>query len=173
MKFRFERWEKTRSKGKWNYIFKYGVLFWGLGTAVLYSLFFSLFNKWCSFLEVLPLSIVLFPLGGIGYGVATWYSNEKVYHKLKNPQKTFDTIIDFISKMYKDAELVHGDVSAFNVLIHKNKPYIIDFGQGVLVEHPNSLEFLKRDIYNIVSYFKRLGVKADEIKIFEEITKKS
>jgi RIO kinase 1 len=92
---------------------------------------------------------------------------------LKNPQKTFDIIIDFISKMYKDAELVHGDVSAFNVLMHKNKPYIIDFGQGVLIEHPNSLEFLKRDIHNVVSYFKKLGVYADESKIFKEITKKS
>jgi len=93
--------------------------------------------------------------------------------ELENSKKTFETIIDYISKMYNKADLVHGDISAFNVLFHKNKPYIIDFGQGVLVEHPNSLEFLKRDIHNVVSYFKKLGVHADESKIFEEITKKT
>jgi RIO kinase 1 len=89
---------------------------------------------------------------------------------LKDPQKTFDIIIDFISKLYKKAELVHGDISAFNIIIHKNKPYIIDFGQGVLIEHPNSLEFLKRDVHNIVSYFKRLNVHSDENEIFKKIT---
>jgi RIO kinase 1 len=92
--------------------------------------------------------------------------------ELKNPQKTFDTIIGFISKMYKKADLVHGDISAYNILIHKNKPYIIDFGQGVLVDHPNSLEFLKRDIYNIVHFFKKYKINADENDIFNKIVKK-
>ena len=92
--------------------------------------------------------------------------------ELKNPKKTFEIIIDFISKMYKKAELVHGDLSAFNILFHKNKPYIIDFGQGVLIEHPNSLEFLKRDIQNVVRYFKRLNINSDVNEIFKEITKK-
>ena len=66
---------------------------------------------------------------------------------LENPKEIFDTLINFISKMYRKAELVHGDISAYNVLIHDNKPYLIDLGQGVLVEHPNALEFLKRDIH--------------------------
>jgi RIO kinase 1 len=92
---------------------------------------------------------------------------------LKDPKKTFDKIIEFISKMYKKAELVHGDVSAFNVIIFNNKPYLIDFGQGVVIEHPNSLEFLKRDIHNIANYFKRLNVHADENEIYKKITKNS
>lgn len=93
--------------------------------------------------------------------------------KLENPQKIFDTLIGFISKMYKKAELVHGDISAFNVLMYENKPYLIDLGQGVLIEHPNSLEFLRRDIHNTVSYFKKFNIQADEKKIFYKITKKS
>ncbi len=92
---------------------------------------------------------------------------------LKNPQKIFDTIIDFISRLYTKADLVHGDISAYNVLMHKNKPYLIDFGQGVLIEHPNSLEFLKRDIHNVVSYFKKLNISADENEIFKRVTKKT
>jgi RIO kinase 1 len=71
--------------------------------------------------------------------------------------------------MYKKAELVHGDISAFNVLIHKNKPYIIDLGQGILTEHPNALEYLKRDIKNIVRYFKKYNIRADENKIYKKI----
>ena len=88
---------------------------------------------------------------------------------LINPKKIFEELIDFISKMYKKAELVHGDISAFNVLIHKNKPYIIDLGQGILTEHPNALDFLKRDIKNIVRYFKKYNIQADENKIYKKI----
>lgn len=93
--------------------------------------------------------------------------------KIKNPEKIFDILIDFIIKMYQKAEIVHGDISAFNVLIHKNKPYLIDFGQGVLIKHPNALDFLKRDIHNIVGYFKKFNISADENEIFQSVTKKS
>ena len=89
---------------------------------------------------------------------------------LGNPSDIFDEIIDFIDKMYNKAELVHGDISAYNILIHKNKPYLIDLGQGVLTEHPNALDFLKRDIQNIVKYFKKYNIKADENKIYKKIT---
>jgi RIO kinase 1 len=91
---------------------------------------------------------------------------------LKNPKEIFDILIDFISKMYNKAKLVHGDFSAFNVLMHRNKPYIIDLGQGVLIEHPNALEYLKRDIHNLVNYFKKFNIQADENKIYNTITKK-
>lgn len=93
--------------------------------------------------------------------------------KIDNPEEIFKTLIGFISKMYKKANMVHGDISAYNVLMHKNKPYLIDFGQGVLLEHPNSDEFLKRDIHNIVSYFKKFGIQADEKKVYNNIIKKS
>jgi RIO kinase 1 len=92
--------------------------------------------------------------------------------KLDDPELIFNKLIDFISIMYKKAELVHSDMSAFNVLMHDSKPYLIDLGQGVLLEHPQAYEFLKRDIYNIVSYFKKFNIKADEKQIYMDITKK-
>jgi len=91
---------------------------------------------------------------------------------MKNPKEIFETLIDYISKMYKKAELVHGDMSAYNVLMYENQPYLIDLGQGVLVEHPNALEFLKRDINNLVRYFKKFNITADENEIFRNIIKK-
>ena len=92
--------------------------------------------------------------------------------KLKNPEKIFLTLIDFISKMYKKVDLVHSDMSPFNVLIYKDQPYIIDLGQGVLTEHHNAHDFLKRDIHNIVKFFKKYDIESDEKKIYNDITKK-
>jgi len=91
---------------------------------------------------------------------------------LDNPRDIFETLIDFVSKMYKKAELVHSDLSAFNVLIHRKHPYLIDLGQGVLLEHPQAQEFLKRDIHNIVNYFKKYNIRRDENVIYKNITKK-
>jgi RIO kinase 1 len=62
---------------------------------------------------------------------------------LRNPQKVFDEIMTFITRMYEE-QLVHADLSAFNILMFQHKPYIIDVGQAVLLDHPSSLEFLKR-----------------------------
>ena len=92
--------------------------------------------------------------------------------ELEKPEIVFEELIDFISKMYQKGRLVHGDISAFNVLMFRNKPYLIDLGQGVLIEHPNSYNFLKRDIHNIVSYFRKYNVKADESKIYKTVIKK-
>ena len=88
---------------------------------------------------------------------------------MKNPQEIFDTIINYIKVMYKKGKMVHSDLSAFNILIYRKKPYIIDLGQGVLLEHPRSLEFLKRDIYNIVRYFKKYDIQTDANKIYNKI----
>ena len=91
--------------------------------------------------------------------------------RMEDPKGTFDIIISFISMMYKKAKLVHSDMSAFNILIHNDQPYLIDFGQGMLLEHPNAHDFLKRDIHNIVQYFSKYGIKTEEKEIYKDITK--
>lgn len=89
---------------------------------------------------------------------------------LKNPKAVYDEIMTFITRMY-NADLVHADLSPFNILFYKNKSYIIDVGQAVLLEHPSSFEFLKRDIHNMVLYFEKYGIKKNEKTIFEKLTK--
>jgi RIO kinase 1 len=89
---------------------------------------------------------------------------------LKNPKKIFDQIIDIMKKLYKKADLVYGDMSAFNFLYYNDEIYLIDLGQAVLLDHPNSEEFLRRDIHNIISYFKKYKLKEDENKIYKKIT---
>ena len=56
--------------------------------------------------------------------------------------------------------------------MYKNQPYLIDIGQGVLLEHPFAHELLKRDIHNIVDYFKKYDIDADEEKIYNDIANK-
>jgi RIO kinase 1 len=53
----------------------------------------------------------------------------------------------------------------------RQKPYIIDVGQAVLLDHPTAMEFLKRDIHNIVQYFKKYEIKNNEQTIFEKLMK--
>jgi len=89
---------------------------------------------------------------------------------LKNPKKLYDTIIDFIQRMYQQAELIHADLSSYNILLHKEKPYIIDVGQAVILEHPQALSYLKRDIYNIAQFFKKYDIHTDENKLYTQIT---
>jgi RIO kinase 1 len=90
---------------------------------------------------------------------------------LRNPQKIYDEIIGFITRMYK-IKIVHADLSAFNILMFRQKPYIIDIGQGVLLDHPSSSEFLKRDIHNIVHYFKKYDIEGNEQELFENLVKR-
>jgi len=80
--------------------------------------------------------------------------------ELVNPKETFDKIIQLITQMYTKAELVHADLSAYNILVHQKKLYIIDLGQAVLLEHPESYEF------------KRYNIEADAQQIYTTIIKK-
>ncbi|MDH7508147.1 MAG: serine protein kinase RIO [Methanomassiliicoccales archaeon] len=78
---------------------------------------------------------------------------------LENPEEIYNLIIDYMMLAFQKAELVHGDLSEYNVLVHEGKPVIIDCGQAMVTDHPNALDYLKRDITNINEYFKSLCVK--------------
>ena len=79
-------------------------------------------------------------------------------------------IIESIQKLYK-AGIVHGDLSEFNILNYNEKPYFIDFSQGTSVKDPNSKELLRRDIENLVRFFKKYNYKIDKEKEISKILK--
>lgn len=72
---------------------------------------------------------------------------------IKNPQETFEKVVDQMRHLY-GCGIVHGDLSAYNILYWKREPYFIDFSHGVLKSHPRADDFLKRDVGNIVKFFK-------------------
>ncbi len=86
--------------------------------------------------------------------------------ELENPEKEYKTIVDEMKKMAK-ANIIHGDLSPFNILYY-NKPIIIDFSQGVKKNHPMAREFLERDVKTINKFFSKKGVNIDE-KLTEKL----
>ena len=74
-----------------------------------------------------------------------------------------------VRKLYK-ADLIHGDLSPFNILNFNGKPVLIDFSQATVVRTPNSEELLERDVRNLVHFFKKLGLKIEEEKVYKKIT---
>jgi len=87
------------------------------------------------------------------------YDFEPIYYKT----------IYFIELLYK-AGIVHADLSEYNIVLHKNEPYFLDFGQSVKKNHPNAMNFLLRDIKNVNKFFRSKGVKViEDYEIFEKI----
>ena len=89
----------------------------------------------------------------------------------ENPQEFFNSLIKQIKALYKE-DLIHGDLSSFNILNHEEKPYLIDFSQATLTKTPNSEELLQRDVNNLLRFFKKLGVKEEYEQVLKRITGK-
>ncbi|HEX6356968.1 MAG TPA: RIO1 family regulatory kinase/ATPase [Actinophytocola sp.] len=59
--------------------------------------------------------------------------------------------------------LAHGDLSAYNLLVHEGRLMLIDLPQIVdLVANPRGLEFLSRDVANVASWFHSKGLPEEE-----------
>lgn len=84
-------------------------------------------------------------------------------------EKLFDEILDNMKKLYQKAELVHADLSEYNIMLFKEKAYFIDMGQSVLIDHPMAMSYLDRDIKNVLRFFRKFGIKRDHEEIKAEI----
>jgi len=77
----------------------------------------------------------------------------------KNPEFLYRKLLEYVRRLYWKAELVHGDISEYNIMIWKGRPVLFDMAQAVLLSHPLAATFLKRDLQNLHRYFKKQGVK--------------
>ena len=73
-------------------------------------------------------------------------------------RKLYLECILMIRKLYKDAKLVHADLSEFNLLFHENSIVVIDVSQSVEHDHPRAIDFLRKDCCNINHFFRKNGV---------------
>jgi len=82
-------------------------------------------------------------------------------------ESDLDAILKDMRAMYR-AGLVHADISEYNIMLGP-VPYLIDFGQGVILGHPNAEGYLERDVSIILRYFERHGIRRDFGKTVEWI----
>ncbi len=80
----------------------------------------------------------------------------------------FEDIIENLKKLYRSAELVHADMSEYNIM-YLDRVYFIDMGQAVLKRHPMAEEYLARDVRNLTRFFAKFGVRVDAEELLEEI----
>ncbi|MEM3087895.1 MAG: serine protein kinase RIO, partial [Candidatus Bathyarchaeia archaeon] len=54
----------------------------------------------------------------------------------KKPNQTYNHILKYVKQLYQKADLVHGDLSEYNIMMWKNQPVIFDISQAVPSQHP-------------------------------------
>ncbi len=93
----------------------------------------------------------------------------------------FSRITGYMKILYEKGALVHADLSEFNILMDgyverdagateiEIEPVLIDMGQSMVSDHPNADAFFRRDVRNIVSFFKKLGLACSEDEIMQMV----
>jgi RIO kinase 1 len=78
----------------------------------------------------------------------------------------FDQLVDALALLTQQG-IVHGDLSAYNILATGERLVIIDLPQIVdLVGNPQGFEFLHRDVANVCGWFVARGLDVDPEEVF-------
>lgn len=81
----------------------------------------------------------------------------------------FDQLREALATMV-GAGIIHGDLSAYNLLAASERLVIIDLPQIVdLAGNTNALEFLMRDCANVCTWFRSKGLEVDEHELFGDL----
>ena len=81
----------------------------------------------------------------------------------------FDQLRDALTVMVQNG-IVHGDLSAYNILAAGERLVIIDLPQIVdLVGNAAGMDFLLRDCTNVCTWFRARGLEVDEHDLFGEL----
>ncbi len=90
------------------------------------------------------------------------------------PEKTYKLLLTFMKRLYQKAELVHGDLSEYNVMVWKKKLVVFDMSQSVPTSHPQADFLLNRDIANVNRFFSRIGVEVvSNEQVYRQVTGKN
>ncbi|XP_048832867.1 serine/threonine-protein kinase RIO3 [Brienomyrus brachyistius] len=75
-------------------------------------------------------------------------------------------VLQVMQQLFQECNLVHADLSEYNMLWHDGKVWLIDVSQSVEPTHPHGLEFLFRDCRNVSTFFQKAGV-ADAMNVYD------
>ena len=73
-------------------------------------------------------------------------------------REMYRSVLVCVRRMFHECKLVHGDLSEYNMLYHQGDAFIIDMSQSVEHDHPHALEFLRKDLFDVTEFFRRLEV---------------
>lgn len=83
--------------------------------------------------------------------------------------EVFQTLMGEVT-LWLANDRIHGDLSPFNILYWNGKPTIIDFPQAVNPwDNPDSRFLLERDLRNVITWFEPYGVRADPVRIADDL----
>lgn len=91
------------------------------------------------------------------------------------PDELHDLWLQLVSALnvLASAGLTHGDLSAYNLLVHDGRLVLIDLPQIVdVVANPGGPEFLRRDVANIAGWFRQRGLPGhigDPVALTDEL----
>jgi RIO kinase 1 len=70
----------------------------------------------------------------------------------------YQQVIKQMTMLYQKAKLVHADLSGYNIFKTDRGVMLFDFGSAIDIQHPNSKQFLVRDVMNINRFFEKRGI---------------
>jgi RIO kinase 1 len=73
-------------------------------------------------------------------------------------QSDYAWTFEAVARLYRSANLVHADLSEFNIFKSGSERVLFDMGSAVLKSHPQAEEFLRRDLTNMVRFFRKRGI---------------
>ncbi|AKG91793.1 Serine/threonine protein kinase involved in cell cycle control [Geoglobus ahangari] len=99
----------------------------------------------------------------------TLFELKRELPEVVNVEDLYAKVKENLIRLYRKAELVHADLSEYNIVLKNDEPYFIDMGQSVLADHPLASEYLERDVRNLLRFFSKYGVKERPEEVVTEI----
>ena len=94
--------------------------------------------------------------------------NERTDRHLLQPD-LFDLVLDNVELWLAD-NIIHGDLSAYNILCWEDSLVVIDFPQAVDPrQNPNAFDLLRRDIENVCNHWEKYGVRENAFDIAHDL----
>ena len=121
---------------------------------------------------------VPYPLESTGNGVLMEYigDEEQAAPRLVHsqvPRAALGNLFEQVREeifLIVEAGYVHGDLSAYNILVWDQRLWVIDFPQAVDISvNPHALDLLHRDVVNVCTWFDRRGCAADASALFADV----
>jgi RIO kinase 1 len=88
-------------------------------------------------------------------------------------EQVFEHVLGNIRVMLK-LGLVHGDLSAYNILFWQGQVTLIDFPQVIFTRrHPSAFRIFQRDINRLCTYFESRGVNCHPLRLATDLWKEA